>query len=843
MAILGKVAGTMLKDNLVRNGVDLQIDSNLMYYDVANRRVGVNTTLPGNSFTVNGSFTTSNIYIDGNIISSLDGNLILTAVNGNIDANSKNISNVADPILNQDVATKAYVDNFANVALSANLVFTDGANTSQIDIIAETLTFNGTANQINSIVGNNSVTFSLTDNVSLIGNLTAGNLITDGNILFSNNRPFSVLTVSEINDANVLSNVVTAVHTIRTNRDTGLFVNDFGSGEVVLSLGSSFKTWVFQGQPNLVAYGEDTIEVIAGNAIAFTTDNTATPYKSWQIDFTGNTSNPIIITNTDVSTDSITGALIVSGGAGITGDVNVNGFINANGFIYSTSGFQGNLTGYFDGIVGNNTPNLGIFTDIDTTTANIANFYFDNNTISPQDLNGNIILAPSGNGYVDINSSSALGLPVGSNLTRPDYADEGMLRFNTNIDALEFFDGSQWIPIGSTVLTTVISDQFTGDNTTTQFTLSQTSTTSGVIVTINGVIQIPSISYNVFGTTLEFAEAPVSTDIIEARIIVTTSVATSLVAGNSVVEFGSAANNFPLLITINNNLIAEFSTANTTIFNTLIASGNVDVIGNLSANAIYTDNYYFANGVSFLSSTYSNSNVAAYLLGSITVGNINSSNGFFWANGTAYSTGSGSTYSNSNVAAYLIANPQTGTYSNSNVASYLTANPQTGTYSNSNVASYLTANPQTGTYSNSNVAAYLPTYAGNLSSLNINLTGNLSGNTAGYTLGYLDVPQNAQNSDYVLSLTDRGKHIYSTSASNQNIYIPTNANVAFPIGTAVNFVLQGTGNIFVTANSGVTMYLAGNSTSSTTRTISSFGLGTLQKVATDTWFVVGVGIT
>jgi hypothetical protein len=62
MAILGKVAGTMLKDNLVRNGVDLQIDSNLMYYDVANRRVGVNTTLPGNALTVNGNATVSSIF-------------------------------------------------------------------------------------------------------------------------------------------------------------------------------------------------------------------------------------------------------------------------------------------------------------------------------------------------------------------------------------------------------------------------------------------------------------------------------------------------------------------------------------------------------------------------------------------------------------------------------------------------------------------------------------------------------------------------------------------------------------------------------------------------------------
>ena len=132
---------------------------------------------------------------------------------------------------------------------------------------------------------------------------------------------------------------------------------------------------------------------------------------------------------------------------------------------------------------------------------------------------------------------------------------------------------------------------------------------------------------------------------------------------------------------------------------------------------------------------------------------------------------------------------------------------------------------------------------GNASGL-INLNGNVQGSTNGFKIGYLDIPQNAQSSTYVLSLTDRSKHIYSTSATNQTVYVPTNANVPFPVGSAVNMILQGNGNIFITANSGVTMFLAGNSASgANTRTMTGYGMGTIQKVATDTWFVVGVGIT
>ena len=42
--------------------------------------------------------------------------------------------------------------------------------------------------------------------------------------------------------------------------------------------------------------------------------------------------------------------------------------------------------------------------------------------------------------------------------------------------------------------------------------------------------------------------------------------------------------------------------------------------------------------------------------------------------------------------------------------------------------------------------------------------------------------------------------------------------------------------------SGVTLYFAGNSTAGN-RTLASYGLATVQKVDTDTWFIVGVGVS
>jgi hypothetical protein len=150
-------------------------------------------------------------------------------------------------------------------------------------------------------------------------------------------------------------------------------------------------------------------------------------------------------------------------------------------------------------------------------------------------------------------------------------------------------------------------------------------------------------------------------------------------------------------------VISGFSSISTT--GSAVNEGNITASGNLVAarGAFVTGNvtaaqYNFANGVSILStvapsSTYSNTNVAAYLT-------------------------TQTFYSNSNVASYLTANPPTGTYSNANVQSYIGAN--VGAYQTWANATFGGA----GTYSNVQTAAFLTSYAGNLSSGNFASHGN-----------------------------------------------------------------------------------------------------------------------
>ena len=56
---IGRISGSVLKSNLTRNGVDLAFETNLLYLDVTNSRVGIGTSEPSTALEVNGTITAS----------------------------------------------------------------------------------------------------------------------------------------------------------------------------------------------------------------------------------------------------------------------------------------------------------------------------------------------------------------------------------------------------------------------------------------------------------------------------------------------------------------------------------------------------------------------------------------------------------------------------------------------------------------------------------------------------------------------------------------------------------------------------------------------------------------
>lgn len=121
----------------------------------------------------------------------------------------------------------------------------------------------------------------------------------------------------------------------------------------------------------------------------------------------------------------------------------------------------------------------------------------------------------------------------------------------------------------------------------------------------------------------------------------------------------------------------------------------------------------------------------------------------------------------------------------------------------------------------------------------VDFAGNIEATVNGFEIGYRNMPQ-VTASTTTLALADSGKHFYSTGSTAYTITIPANSSVEFPLGTVVTVVNQSTANVTI-ANGSTSLYLGGNATSAS-RTITSFGIGTLIKVATDTWFINGTGV-
>jgi hypothetical protein len=101
---------------------------------------------------------------------------------------------------------------------------------------------------------------------------------------------------------------------------------------------------------------------------------------------------------------------------------------------------------------------------------------------------------------------------------------------------------------------------------------------------------------------------------------------------------------------------------------------------------------------------------------------------------------------------------------------------------------------------------------------------------------------NAQTgTTYTFVLTDANNTLVTASnASAQTYSIPTNASVAYPIGSQINIIAIGAGQVTVNAvTSGTTTVLSNGATAASPKVRAQYSAATLLKVGTDTWYVIG----
>ena len=98
-----------------------------------------------------------------------------------------------------------------------------------------------------------------------------------------------------------------------------------------------------------------------------------------------------------------------------------------------------------------------------------------------------------------------------------------------------------------------------------------------------------------------------------------------------------------------------------------------------------------------------------------------------------------------------------------------------------------------------------------------------------------DVEQNTRVASYTLALSDSGKIVEMNVAGANNLTVPPNSAVAFPIGTLIGVDQMGAGQTTIVAGSGVTI----RSASSLVKLKGQYSSVSLRKRATDEWVLVG----
>ncbi len=93
---------------------------------------------------------------------------------------------------------------------------------------------------------------------------------------------------------------------------------------------------------------------------------------------------------------------------------------------------------------------------------------------------------------------------------------------------------------------------------------------------------------------------------------------------------------------------------------------------------------------------------------------------------------------------------------------------------------------------------------------------------------------------YTAVLTDNGKVVTMDNGSANTFRLPTNASVAFPIGTQINVLQIGAGQTTINAvTSGTTTIQSVGASAAAPKIRARYGAATCLKAGTDLWYVFG----
>ena len=542
------IGNISINGNTISGNVDMILNGNVTISSSANS----NDNYSGALHVVGGASITKDLWVGGNVYTN-------ALISENIS-----ILSVADPLLyltastpypyNYDIGVYSHFvggtqNNYQHTGLIRNhndnywYFFSNAAEPSggQVDlananVVLDSIKAGGL------ILGNSTISTTYNTGALVVGGGAGfnGNLYLTGNVVSTSTGYFTIPAGTTVQRPNVPT-----LGMIRYNSTISSY-EGYGAGDAWSSLGGvkSVDGHAYITAEAYAAAGDDVLRFYAG-------DTGVSTQVMW-----ASNANVTVLSTTN-STSSATGALQVLGGVGILGNLNADGNITANAIstdnhlyangvsiistlvdtIVAANTAAVSYVNYLNGAMASNVAganaaivaaNLAVVSYVNTLTNSLAiganantAAYLTTYTGNIQSNNfiGNVVadtITPYKTAVTVFNSNTAVGMPIGNTATRPTPSAGGYIRYNTDTSSVEYYNSISWISVTNTVVDQIIYADGINDS----FALNQPASASGILVSINGVLQLPGQAYTIdVSNNIVFGQVPTGSDVIDVRFL------------------------------------------------------------------------------------------------------------------------------------------------------------------------------------------------------------------------------------------------------------------------------------------------------------------------------------
>lgn len=490
MAEIGRISGPLLKENLLRDTVNFRVESNLLYFDVNTHaadvnanpsdpstwtgRLGIHTSNPAYQLDVVGTTRSNALLVKPNSIYTnayadidnirLDGNRI-QAIVGNLELGGATLTDRVE--ITTNTLINANLEVTGNITLGGSINIGD-QNTDEVVFGADIAS---------NLIPDSNNTYDLgtldkawrnlyANNIEIVGNIGVGQIAINGN------------TITTIESNANLELDTAGTGTIELKSSSNVTGDLTVSGDVAVNGGDITTN---QTSFNLINGTATTVQAFgAAELLVFASSTGTTTFRSDVVinndlqikggDLTTNASTFNLLNNTPSTVNFADAATTINIGAAagtttVRNDLQVNGNVDVVGDVTIGGNLTlGNTT--FDSITvvadftsdlipdTADTYNLGTpdqawknvyATNIEITgNLGLSQIAIDGNRISTTESNADLEFDTSGAGrYVFIGSGGVI-LPVGNTAERPTPPQIGMMRFNTDDQRVENYNGEEW---------------------------------------------------------------------------------------------------------------------------------------------------------------------------------------------------------------------------------------------------------------------------------------------------------------------------------------------------------------------------------------------------------------